>query len=94
MKAVFNRTTRFLKNIMGLWLIQESRRQWIREGAQVTYADLEREALDCEPFRSLIDPDEEELGFPGDMPGRIRSLCRKNRSAGAGEARRSRALHL
>lgn len=73
----FNRTTRFLKNIMGLWLIQESRRQWIREGAQVTYADLEREALDCEPFRSLIDPDEEELGFPGDMPGRIRSLCRK-----------------
>ncbi|MDW7655628.1 MAG: rhamnulokinase family protein [Bacillota bacterium] len=73
----FNRTTRFLKNIMGLWLIQESRRQWIREGATVSYADLEREALDCEPFRCLIDPDEESLGFPGDMPQRIRSLCRE-----------------
>lgn len=73
----YNRTTRFLKNIMGLWLIQESRRQWIREGASVSYADLEREALDCAPFRSLIDPDEEELGFPGDMPARIRALCQK-----------------
>ena len=73
----YNRTTRFLKNIMGLWLIQESRRQWIREGASVSYADLEREALVCEPFRSLIDPDEEVLGFPGDMPSRIRELCRQ-----------------
>jgi len=73
----FNRTTRFLKNIMGLWLIQESRRQWIREGADVSYADLEREALACAPFRSLIDPDDDTLAAPGDMPGRIRELCRK-----------------
>lgn len=73
----FNRTTRFLKNIMGLWLIQESRRQWNREGANVSYADLEREALDCRPFRSLIDPDADVLGFPGDMPERIRQLCRE-----------------
>lgn len=73
----YNRTIRFLKNIMGLWLIQESRRQWLREGEQVTYADLEREALDCEPFRSLIDPDEEILGFPGNIPERIRELCRE-----------------
>jgi rhamnulokinase len=73
----YNRTTRFLKNIMGLWLIQESRRQWIREGASVSYADLEREALACKPFQSLIDPDEDVLGHPGDMPERIRELCRK-----------------
>lgn len=73
----YNQTTRFLKNIMGLWLIQESRRQWIREGAEVSYADLEREALACQPFSSLIDPDDDSLAAPGDMPGRIRELCRK-----------------
>lgn len=84
----FNRTTRFLKNIMGLWLIQESRRQWIREGADVSYADLEREALACEPFKCLIDPDDDSLATPGDMPGRIRELCRKSGQpvpAGRGE---------
>lgn len=74
----FGKTIRFLKNIMGLWLIQESRRQWNREGANVSYADLEREALECEPFRSLIDPDDDTLAPPGDMPGRIRELCRQN----------------
>lgn len=84
----YNRTTRFLKNIMGLWLIQESRRQWIREGADVSYADLEREALACEPFKCLIDPDDDSLATPGDMPGRIRELCRKSGQpvpAGRGE---------
>ena len=77
----YNRTTRFLKNIMGLWLIQESRRQWIREGAEVSYADLEREALATAPFGSLIDPDDESLAAPGDMPARIRELCRKTGQA-------------
>ena len=77
----YNRTTRFLKNIMGLWLIQESRRQWIREGAEVSYADLERDALATRPFGSLIDPDDESLAAPGDMPARIRELCRKTGQA-------------
>ncbi len=72
----FARTTRLLKNIMGLWLIQESRRQWIRDGAEVSYADIEREALASPPFRSLIDPDDASLAAPGDMPERIRTLCR------------------
>jgi rhamnulokinase len=73
----FGRTARTLKNIMGLWLIQESRRQWLREGQQVSYAELEQEALACEPFRSLIDPDDGSLAAPGDMPSRIRGLCRQ-----------------
>lgn len=68
-------TTRFLKNIMGLWLIQESRRQWLREGIEVSYADLEREALASPAFVSLIDPDDGTLTPPGDMPSRIRALC-------------------
>ena len=63
----YGRTVRFLKNIMGLWLIQESRRQWIREGADVSYADLEREALAAQPFRCFINPDDPSFEMPGSM---------------------------
>ncbi len=69
-------TTRFLKNIMGLWLIQESRREWIRQGQDVSYADLEREALAAAPFRCFIDVDAPEFELAGDMPGRVRAFCR------------------
>ncbi len=67
---------RFLRNIMGLWLIQESRRQWMREGATVSYADLEREALAAEPFTAFIDCDAPEFETAGDLPSRIREFCR------------------
>ena len=70
-----NHTVRFLKNIIGLWLIQESRRQWIREGEQVSYADLEREAVACEPFRCFIDPDDARFGVPGNLPKRVQEFC-------------------
>lgn len=73
----FGRTVRLLKNIMGLWLIQESRRQWIREGADVSYADLEREALACAPFRCFIDPDDASFEMPGNLPQRVQDYCRK-----------------
>ena len=71
----YNNTTRFLRNIMGLWLIQESRRQWIREGENVTYGDLEREALACEPFKCFIDCDAPEFETSGDLPNRVRKFC-------------------
>ena len=70
-------TTRFLKNIMGLWLIQESRRQWIREGEDVTYAMLEKEALVEEPFRSFIDVDDPAFETPGNLPRRVKEYCEK-----------------
>ena len=70
-----NHTIRFLKNIIGLWLIQESRRQWIREGQQVTFADLERDALACEPLRCFIDPDDARFGVPGNLPKRVQEFC-------------------
>jgi sugar (pentulose or hexulose) kinase len=69
-------TTRFLKNIMGLWLIQESRRQWIRDGFDVSYADLEREALAAEPFRCFIDCDAPEFELAGNLPKRVQEFCR------------------
>lgn len=71
----FGGRTLFMKNIMGLWLIQESRRQWIREGQEISFADMERLALASEPFRCLINVDDDSLVAPGDMPARIRSLC-------------------
>lgn len=71
----YGRVTRFLKNIMGLWLIQESRRQWLREGQNVSYADLEREALASPAFACFVDVDDLRLMRPGDMPARIREIC-------------------
>lgn len=72
-----NKSIRFLKNIMGLWLIQESRRQWDREGELFSFDELEKQANAAEPFASLIDPDYEEFQTPGNMPERIRGYCRK-----------------
>ncbi|MBQ9860353.1 MAG: rhamnulokinase [Clostridia bacterium] len=73
----YGRTTRFLKNIMGLWLIQESRRQWIREGYNVSYADLEREALEVEPFKCFINPDDDSFVSPGNLPKRVQEFCER-----------------
>ncbi len=74
----FNRTIRFSKNIMGLWLIQEARRKWQSGGEVVSFADLEAQAHLSKPFRSLIDPDAPELLTPGNMPSRIQKLCKDN----------------
>ena len=67
----------YLKNIVGLWLIQESRRQWRREGQEYSYAQLEQLALTAEPLRSFIDPDDPLFTPPGDIPGRVREFCRR-----------------
>lgn len=64
-----------MKNIIGLWLIQESRRQWAREGKAYSYAQLEQLALGEEPLRSFIDPDAPAFVAPGDIPGRVRQFC-------------------
>ncbi len=68
-------TTRVLKNIMGMWIIQECRRTWLKEGSCEDFAGLAALAEQAEPFRSLFDPDEERFLAPGDMPARIRAYC-------------------
>lgn len=68
---------RFLTNIMGLWLIQESRRTYKKEGKDLSFADLEAQARESEPFKCFIDPDYPEFGKPGDIPGRIAEYCKK-----------------
>lgn len=73
----FNDTTRFLKNIMGLWLIQESRRQWRREGTEVGFDVLEQEALASEPFKCFVDVDDPMFETAGNLPGRVCKYCEK-----------------
>ncbi len=70
-------TIRFLKNIMGLWIIQESRRQWKREGNEYSFAQMETWAKECRPFRSIIDVDDPDFATPGNMPEKIRNYCRR-----------------
>lgn len=66
----------FLKNIMGLWLIQESRRQFKKDGDDLSYAQLEQLALEAEPFKCFINPNHESFESPGDLPSRIREFCK------------------
>lgn len=68
---------RFLKNIMGLWIIQESRRQWEREGKELSFDDLEQAAWGATPFESFIDPDYHDFATPGNMPQKIRNFCER-----------------
>ncbi|ASS65461.1 MULTISPECIES: rhamnulokinase family protein [unclassified Paenibacillus] len=68
-------TFRLLKNIMGLWLLQESRREWERAGLPLEFPELVCMAAESMPFASLIDPDAPSFLPPGDMPGRIRAYC-------------------
>ncbi len=70
-------TFTFLKNIIGLWLAQESRRQWIREGNEYGFGELEVMATQAEPFQSFIDPDSPEFNTAGDIPSRIRAFCER-----------------
>jgi rhamnulokinase len=70
-----NATVRLLKNVMGLWLLQESRRTWIAEGRDYSYAELAQMASEARPFVSVIEPDDASFLAPGNMPARIRAWC-------------------
>jgi rhamnulokinase len=70
-------TFRFLKNITGLWLVQECRRTWARQGEEFSYDDLTQMAAQAAPLQSVIDSDYGEFLRPGDMPARIRAFCER-----------------
>ena len=67
----------FLKNMIGLWLIQESRRQWIREGKEYGFGDLEKMAKETKKLCSFIDPDAPEFIPQGNIPKKIQEFCKK-----------------
>lgn len=69
-------TYRLLKNIMGLWLVQECRRSFERAGKSFDYGQLTQMAADAPAFRSFVDPDDSRFLSPDDMPTAIRDWCR------------------
>ena len=68
-------TIRYLRNVMGLWLLQESERAWRADGWTGDVAALLDEAARVDPFRSLVDVDDSAFLPPGDMPARIAAYC-------------------
>lgn len=73
----YDKTTRFLKNIIGLWMIQETRRQFIRDGKNYSYADMEKLARETEPFKCFINTDDSRFVPPGNQVERIKSFCKE-----------------
>ncbi|MHB8892664.1 MAG: rhamnulokinase [Candidatus Limnocylindrales bacterium] len=70
-------TIRLLRNVAGLWLIQESRRRLWPEGGAPSYEELAALAESAPAFTAFIDPDDERFMRPGDMPARVRAFCRE-----------------
>lgn len=66
---------RFLKNVTGLWLIQECRRKWVLQGDAFTYAELTTFAEEANPFSCFIDPDAIDFLHPDDMTEAIQKFC-------------------
>jgi rhamnulokinase len=83
-----NGTTRLLKNVMGLWIVQACRNCWSSRGQAYGYDELMQLAKEAPAFSTLFDPDDEPFLSPADMPGAIDAFCRKTQqrtpsSAGA-----------
>ena len=70
-------TIRLLKNIMGLWLVQECRRTWERAGEEYTYEALMKRAAAAPAFVSLVNPDDDTFILPANMPVAIANYCRQ-----------------
>ncbi len=90
-------TIRLLRNVMGLWLLQECRREWAAGGGPGDYADLARLAAEARADVALFDPDSTGFLSPGDMPARVREACRvadQPMPEGEGEVIRSILLSL
>ncbi len=73
----YGRNTRLLKNIMGLWLYQECKREWDRAGGKESFDELEAAAANSPKFASLINPDDISFLRPGHMSDKIREYCGK-----------------
>jgi rhamnulokinase len=72
-----NSTVRFLKNVTGLWLIQECRRIWKNEGKQLSYEDEGMLIAKSTPFQAFINPDDPMFLAPSHMPRQIQQYCRQ-----------------
>ena len=66
-----------MKNVTGLWIVQECRRAWANQGRDFSFSDLVLLAEAAPALTSFIDPDHPEFVEPGDMPARIRAYCKR-----------------
>lgn len=73
----YGKKVTFLKNIIGLWLIQESRREYKRKGVELSFAEIEKLSRDAGESKCFIDPDDPLFTPPGDIPSRIQKYCEK-----------------
>lgn len=79
-------TVRFLKNIAGLWLLQECRRKWAEEGDPLTYDQIVQAAMSAPAFRSIVDPDWTGFLHPRDMREAISIYCHRTDQPAPGTA--------
>jgi rhamnulokinase len=70
-------TVRYLRNVMGLWLLQESMRSWAAAGRTLELGRLLEDAAAIAPLRAVVNPDDPVFFPPGDIPGRIAAACRR-----------------
>ncbi|BBH19086.1 carbohydrate kinase [Paenibacillus baekrokdamisoli] len=70
-------TYQLLKNIMGLWILQECKREWDERGNVISFADLAKLAEEAEPLRSFIQPDDPRFYSPSGMVEKVRSYCKE-----------------
>jgi len=73
----YGHSIRFLKNIVGLWILQECRREWAAAGNDYDYATLAKLAGAATPLQGLINPNADRFLKPGDMPAKIAVYCRE-----------------
>ena len=66
-----------LRTIIGMWIIQECRRDWIKNGVNISWDGVVQEAQKAEPLRSIIDPDAPEFYAGGNMEKKIQEFCRR-----------------
>jgi len=71
----YGQSVRLLKNIVGLWIVQECRREWARQGCDYDYATLAKKAAEAPPLGPLISPADPRFLAPGEMPKRIADYC-------------------
>lgn len=79
-------TIRLLKNVMGLWLVQETRRALRRDGADLSYEELTERARTATPFTTFVDPDDERFLRPGVLPETVAAVCAETGQPVPGDA--------
>ena len=77
MKDAWEGQYRLLKNIMGMWIFNECKREWDRRGEVYSFRDLDKLAEQSKPFLAFIDPDDDLFYSPGDMPEKVQQFCKQ-----------------